>query len=272
MKASKITLWDLWEVFRMANLLAEGYRRLFKGKRFYIVLAVVIAISVMFTLLYMAVNKLAGGMVMGEEDAPMIPADPLLFDNIGITPLLVGIAAGMLIVQDFRNNTIRNKIIIGHSRVKIYMANWIVSVTVMVIYMIAYLAVSILLGAIILGFEEFPSKAIFINLLHVFFIELAMTSLIVFLCNTMKNVGGFVLAITMHYIVDMFSLSLMLLNKHEKAQQIIREAVPSLQMSIIQQNYTEIHANGVRMILFMVAITVVSTVAGALLFRKSDLK
>ena len=255
----------------MANLLAEGYRRLFKGKRFYIVMGVLAGIAVLFTLLYHFINSMASGMIGGGVESG-IPADPLLFDDIGVLPLLIGIAAGMLIVQDFRNNTIRNKVIVGHSRIKIYLANWIVSVTVMLIYMLVYLVVAGVIGGIILGFEDFPQKEMFVNLLHVFFIELAMTSLIVFLCNTMKNVGGFVLSIKMHYIVDMFSLALMLLNKHPKVQEIVREAVPSLQMSIVQQGYNESHAHSGRMIIFMVIITVVSTVGGALLFRKSDLK
>ena len=214
---------------------------------------------------------MASGLIGGGLDEG-IPADPLLFDCIGVMPLLVGIAAGMLIVQDFRNNTIRNKVIVGHSRVKIYLANWIVSVTVMLIYMAVYLVIAASLGGIILGFKEFPSKAIFLNLLHTLLIELAMTSLIVFLCNTMKNVGGFVLSITMHYVVDMFSLMLMLLNKYPKVQEIISEAVPTFQMNMIKNGYDQIQTHGVRMALFMLAITAVSTVGGALLFKRSDLK
>ena len=73
-------------------------------------------------------------------------------------------------------------------------------------------------------------------------------------------------------IVDMFSLALMLLNKHPKVQEIVSEAVPSLQMNIVQQGYNESHDHSMRMILFMVIITVVSTIGGALLFKKSDLK
>ena len=255
----------------MAELLAEGYRRLFKGKRFYIVMGVVAAIAVLFTMLYHFINSMASGLIGGGLDEG-IPADSLLFEGIGVMPLLVGIAAGMLIVQDFRNNTIRNKVIIGHSRIKIYLANWIVSVTVMLIYLAVYLLFVIAFGGIILGFDEFPSKATMLNLLHVLLIELAMTSFIVFLCNTMKNVGGFVLSITMHYVVDMFSLVLMLLNRHPKIQEIISEAVPTFQMSLIKNGYDEIQKHGVRMALFMLAITAVSTVVGALLFKRSDLK
>ena len=269
MRASKTTSWDLWEVFVMANLLAEGYRRLFKGKRFYIVGIVLIGLTILLTFMYLMINKM-----MSSQDVEefKMTADSLLMAMNGDMPLFIGITAGMLIVQDFRNNTIRNKVIIGHSRTNIYLANWIVSVSVMLIYMFAFYITVLIFGAIMLGFEEFPSTAIFVNMLHSLAIQLAVTSLIVFLCNTMKNIGGFVLSITMHYIVSMFSLVLQLMErKYPKLAELTNEAVPSLQMSIIQ-NYEKIPKHSVRMFVFMFAITIVSTVAGILLFQKSDLK
>ena len=148
----------------MANLLAEGYRRLFKGKRFYIVMAVMAAIPVLLSLLYYASNKFIESEIAQQgESAELLRsmkqyADSILFSNDGLMVLLVGITSGMLIVQDFRNNTIRNKIIIGHSRTKIYLANLIVSVTVMLIYEAVYLIVAVVVGGIMLGFKEFPSQ------------------------------------------------------------------------------------------------------------------
>ena len=260
----------------MAELLAEGYRRLFKGKRFYIVMSVMAGIAVLLTLLYAAANKFISSEIALEADDTGVLAsmkyyaDNLLFSNDGLMVLLVGITAGMLIVQDFRNNTIRNKIIIGHSRTKIYLANFIVSVSVMLIYEAVYLLVAFVLGGIMLGFKEVPSQEFFVNLLHLLLIELAMTSLIVFLCTSMKNIGGFVLSISMHYVVSMFALALLALNKYPKAQEIVVEAVPSYQMNLI--NTSTMPEHGPRMALFMLVITLVSTIGGILIFNKSDLK
>ena len=260
----------------MADLLAEGYRRLFKGKRFYIVMAVMAVIPVLLTLIYFASNSF----YKSEFGADALPEDvidelikyteDLLFSNSGLMVLLVGITAGMLIVQDFSNNTIRNKIIVGHSRTKIYLANFIVSVTVMVIYEAVYLIVALIFGGIMLGFKSALSGDIVVNLLLLMCIELAMTSLIVFLCNSMKNVGGFVLSISMHYIVSMFSLALLLLHKHPKIMEIIREAIPSYQMDLVGNN--PIPEHWLRMMLFMFGITLISTIGGILIFKKSDLK
>ncbi|MCR4638651.1 ABC transporter permease [Ruminococcus sp.] len=260
----------------MANLLAEGYRRLFKGKRFYIVMAVMAAIPVLFTLLYAASNSFMEAASREDgEAAEMLAgfksyADDLLFSHTGVMVLLVGIAAGMLIVQDFRNNTIRNKIIVGHSRTKIYLANLIVSLTVMMIYELVYIFIALAFGGLMLGFRDFPNKAIIVNMLLVLPIEIAMTSLIVFLCNSMKNVGGFVLSISMHYIVSMFSLALLLLHKHPKIMEIVKEAVPSYQMDLLGTEAIPEH--WLRMMLFMFGITIISTLGGILIFNKSDLK
>lgn len=260
----------------MAELLAEGYRRLFKGKRFYIVMAVMAGVAVLLTLLYTAANSFISSEIAMEADTEGVLAgmknyaDDILFSNDGLMVLLVGITAGMLIVQDFRNNTIRNKIIVGHSRIKIYLANWIVSVSVMLIYEAVYLLAAFAFGGIMLGFRETPSKDFFVNLLLLLLIEVAMTSLIVFLCMSMKNIGGFVLSISMHYVVSMFSLALLALSKHPKIQEIIIEAIPSYQMNLIATDAIPEHA--VRMALFMLAIILVSTVGGILIFKKSDLK
>ena len=260
----------------MAELLAEGFRRLFKGKRFYMLMGVMAGFSVLMALIYTAMNSLIRSEMEYEDDATemlsgyLTKADRLLFSNSGLLVLLVGITAGMLIVQDFRNNTVRNKIIIGHSRTSIYLTNLIISVVVMLIYEAVFLIFTIVFGGILLGFNDFPSKKIIVNLLLLLPVELAMTSLVVFLCNTMKNVGGFVLSITMHYIVSMFSIALLLFSKHPKIQEFIQEAVPSFQMDML--GVDGIPEHWLRMMLIMFAITIISTLGGILLFKKTDLK
>ena len=107
----------------MVNLLAEGYRRLFKGKRFYIVLAVIVGVAAFVLTLVTILSSTF-------DDSASPKADGMLFMMTGTMPLLISITAGLLIVQDFRNNTIRNKIIVGHSRTNIYLASLIVSITV----------------------------------------------------------------------------------------------------------------------------------------------
>ena len=248
----------------MVNLLAEGYRRLFKGKRFYIVLAVIVGVAAFILTIVTILSN-------AFDDSASPKADGMLFMMTGTMPLLISITAGLLIVQDFRNNTIRNKIIIGHSRTNIYLASLIVSITVAVIYQLAFWLTVIGLGAILMGFETFPSKAVFVNMLVALAIQLAFTAVIVFLCNSMKNVGGFVISLTMHYIVSMLSAFLFFV-KSEKVQQLIMELVPSYQVNIVEYGYTEVPEHLPVILLADLAIFVVATIGGILIFNKSDLK
>ena len=138
----------------MANLLAEGYRRLFKGKRFYIVLAVIIAIPTIAAVFLRIVEKRALNL-----------GGALVFSLIGTMSMFISITAGLFIINDFKNNTIRNKIIIGHSRANIYLANLIISLTVAFIYQMVFWLTLIVFGKTIMRFDAFPSKEIFQNML-----------------------------------------------------------------------------------------------------------
>ena len=64
-----------------------------------------------------------------------------------------------------------------------------------------------------------------------------------------------------------------LLNKYPKAQELVGDIIPTLQMNklINVQEYV-VPDNAPRMIVFMFAITIISTISGILLFRKADLK
>ena len=251
----------------MANLLAEAFRRLFKGKRFYVVLIVLCCIASFIPLL---------NFLLADSMEERGHADQLLFILAGQIPMFVSIAAGLLICQDFRNNTIRNKIIIGHSRASIYMANLIMSLVTMLIYYLANIIVVIILGNVLMsGFESFPSVGIFQKMLMIVAIETAFTSTIVFICNTMKTTGGFVLSLCMHYILSTFEPFLGLVpGKYRKAVDFIMEVVPSFQITLVVYNTK---ADGVPekwyiILTACVIITVATTVLGIEAFNKSDLK
>lgn len=244
----------------MANLLAEGYRRLFKGKRFYIVLAVIVGVAALI---------LTFVKIFDTEHTARV--DGMIFMMTGTMPLLISITAGLLIVQDFRNNTVRNKIIIGHSRTKIYLANLIVSCTVAVIYQLAFWLVTIALGGILLQFEFFPSGEIFANMGLALVIQLTFTAVIVFLCNSMRNIGGFVISLIMHEIVLMASV-VMLLIKSEKVQNFISEIVPSFQIEIVKYGYMDYPEKVYISLIADAVIFIAATIGGILIFNKSDLK
>lgn len=250
----------------MANLLAEGLRRLFKGKRFYIVLVVIAAVTAFVPVL---------SYFLADSPDERGYADQLFFVFAGQIPMFVSIAAGMLICQDFKNNTIRNKIIIGHSRTNIYLANLIVSLIVMVLYYLTIILVTIVLGGVIMGFDNFPSISIFKKMLMILAIETAFTSTIVFICNSLKSTGGFVLALCMHYILSTVEPFLNFIpRKYQKIVEFVQETVPSYQITLLVYS-TEVDKLPEKWLVMLVACVVITgatTALGIVAFNKSDLK
>ena len=244
----------------MANLLAEGFRRLFKGKRFYIVLAVIIAIPTIAAVFLRIVEKRALNL-----------GGALVFSLIGTMSMFISITAGLFIINDFKNNTIRNKIIIGHSRANIYLANLIISLTVAFIYQMVFWLALIVFGKTIMRFDAFPSKEIFQNMLLTLAIIFAFTSCFVFICTTLKNTGGFALSLMLDTVVSMLVLLVMIIPKKEISK-ILSIAVPSMQKTSLSNNPTVVPDNIWWMILIDIGICVVVTIAGIEIFKKSDLK
>ena len=244
----------------MANLLAEGYRRLFKGKRFYIVLAVIMAIPIIASVFIRIVEKRALNL-----------GGALAFSMIGTMTMFISITAGLFIITDFKNNTIRNKIIIGHSRANIYLANLIISLTVAFIYQMVFWLTLIVFGKTIMRFDAFPSKEIFQNMLLTLAIIFAFTSCFVFICTTLKNTGGFALSLMLDTVVSMLVLLVMIIPKKEISK-ILSIAVPSMQKNSLSNNPTVVPDNIWWMILIDIGICVVVTIAGIEIFKRSDLK
>ena len=244
----------------MANLLAEGFRRLFKGKRFYIVLAVIIAIPTIAAVFLRIVEKRALNL-----------GGALVFSLIGTMSMFISITAGLFIINDFKNNTIRNKIIIGHSRANIYLANLIISLTVAFIYQMVFWLTLIAFGKTIMRFDAFPSKEIFQNMLLTLAIIFAFTSCFVFICTTLKNTGGFALSLMLDTVVSMLVLLVMIIPQKEISK-ILSIAVPSMQKNSLSNNPTVVPDNIWWMILIDIGICVAVTIAGIEIFKKSDLK
>jgi ABC-type transport system involved in multi-copper enzyme maturation permease subunit len=250
----------------MSKLLAEGLRRLFKGRRFYIVLIVIAAVTAVFPVLsYFVVDS--------REERGF--ADSLFLVFAGQIPMFVSIAAGMLICQDFKNNTVRNKIITGHSRTNIYMANLIISLLVMVLYYLTIILVTIPLGYVFMSFEYFPSIGLFKKMLMILAVEIAFTSTIVFICNSLKSTGGFVLALCMHYIFSTLEVFLGIIPyKFHKIVEFVEEVVPSFQITLLVYSTEpdQLPEKWAMMLVSCCVITFATTALGIAAFNRSDLK
>ncbi len=196
---------------------------------------------------------------------------------------------GVFISQDFTNNTIRNKLIIGHKRINIYLSYQIIFAALAFIMTTAFMAAYILSGNIFSNFEVFRTSEIdaaemrvyrdnFFKTLPVYLIASpALTTLGVFISMTAKSSIGGVLTVIVAYMLN----SLPLLNEldelfsESKLIEIfkcINQVLPSSQIFLMENFSAEADFSPLKYIVYSLAFAVVLIVLGYAIFRKADLK
>ena len=127
----------------MSKLLRSDFRRLFRSKLFYLgILAV--AISVGHTL----VNNIYYLDVMKELE---IPLDNLLFMGTTVLGFAMAIFTSFFVGTEYSDKTMRNKVIVGNSRLSIYFSNFIVTTLAALIMLIVGSGAVISVGAFWMG-------------------------------------------------------------------------------------------------------------------------
>ena len=177
----------------MSKLLRADFVRLFKSGIFWFGAA--------------AMAGLAGFVVFTRwSDMQAIPgysrpADSLLFNGGMYIGIVIAVFMGIFVGQDYSGGTIRNKHIIGHSRMAMYLSNLIICFTASIMIYFAFVAVitgSSALG-IIGGFEMPLGKMAELHLTTVFAI-MSISSILLLISMLIPNkaagvVTGMILAI-----------------------------------------------------------------------------
>lgn len=110
----------------MLNLLKADFYKLFKSKLTYISLIIFIILSLLLIVLYKGISIIGDTYSEGFE----ISGKSIMFGSFSLTNntgLLIPIFAGIFTISDIKHGTIRNKILFGQNRIKIYISNLIVS-------------------------------------------------------------------------------------------------------------------------------------------------
>lgn len=139
----------------MRKLLHANFSRLWRNKFFWL--------GILLMMLAGIRNLAYNVRIPGHPDP-----NSLMFAAGMIISPIVAAFVGLFIGAEYSNGTIRNKIISGHSRCIIYLANWLVSITAASILHIAYLLVVAVGGAILrFGFIVKPAVSLVLSLVSV---------------------------------------------------------------------------------------------------------
>lgn len=272
----------------MRNLLNESFARLRKNMTFKVCLIIVIVVP----FLIISLEKLLT-VSLDEGPTSFNAADNALFLMTGMLPLLIAISSGLFIVSDFKQNTVRNKIICGYSRTSIYMANWITSVSITLIFHIASTVVSVVLASILFKPGDiFTDVNIYYSLVCIP-VLISFTSITVMMSMIFRNARGAIFSYFINEVAALFSMLLTLL-KNEALEKFLTLFMPYTQLDIVtSRNYyslgdimddidgnvmdlTSYHIpdgfDAVAIPLYALILIVAVTAIGILHFNKSDIK
>lgn len=150
----------------MNKLLSAEFARLKKDKVFWVFVGFMVAMAWFIVInTYLDLDMLERGYSVGLEG--------LLFRHIFFMGILTAAFSGLFIGTEYSEGTIRNKLVIGHTRRDIYLSSLIISITAGLIIYLSYILAAMLPGMILLGFSE---GIIMETMLEAFLLILLMTA------------------------------------------------------------------------------------------------
>ncbi len=248
----------------MLKLLSVNFRRAFLRKRFIIGGGFPLFIGILIV-------------IFAYRNGATVEHTPFLMS--GFLPMLIGITAGLYISQDYTNNTIRNKIICGHSRISIYLSNFITSMLGTIIIYGLYVLITLGIGSIIAGVSsDFDLERTIKGILLTYCILLTFTSLTVMFCMITSGVSGTVISTLLYIILGMSSLVFVFIDS-DTIREWFMNINPTYQIDNVQSYVydsdllpleDDVHISWIP-ISSLVVITL-STVLGISVFNKKDIK
>ena len=272
----------------MNKLLTANFARLKKDRIFWIGMVFMFAAGI-FSVIMKLIND------------PTATADQLIL----IFPVFIGIVSAafcsLFIGTEYSDGTIRNKLIVGHTRSAVYLSNFITCSAAGIIMCLTYIAAVAALGLPLLGLSVRSMWPVAVFILVAFMMVVACTALFTLLCLLNQNKAT-AAVICILFIVALLVLATMI-NARLDAPQYYdnyvftdslgnaasgREVNPQYLTGMKREIYQfffdflptgqaiEISSQSAPhlwlMPLYSLFITLVSTVSGLLCFRKKDLK
>ncbi len=165
----------------MRKLLSANFSRLKKNKLFWFMNAFMFIYAIFDILDKFIYNKRTN-----SEDILSLS----MFTYIIFAVILMAVFVTLFIGTEYSDATIRNKIIVGHKRKNIYLANLITCCMAGLVLNAVFLITNISLGAFLLGFFKTDIKSILLGILCCLIITITFTSIYVFISMSSANKAG----------------------------------------------------------------------------------
>lgn len=162
----------------MTKLLNAGFTRLKKDRLFLLLILFTLGLSCF--MIYTQYSDL-------KRYHEVIELDQLLINNITIIGIVIAVFTSLFVGREYSDGTLRNKIIIGSSRTKIYLSNLLIVIIVSVLAEILHLVMISLLGIPIFGTLKMSLSSFSLIVFCILVMILAFCSIFTFIAMVVSN-------------------------------------------------------------------------------------
>jgi len=257
------------------NLIIADLGRVIKSKPIYILLSVNFALSAFNVFLMTVILRveIAGiEMDIGGEFFRLVVLSTFSVQNLG---LFIGLAVSIFCGGDFSFNTIRNKIISGNSRIKIYMSALAVALIIALFFFIVNFVIS-LISAVIVSQGFYMTRGLIGTVALFIPLYLAITATIIFVTMSLKsrvvaigiNLGSIIFLSTVLMLLAMSPISnyVIMSAPHGIVDLVAMEAMMMVGSTAINGRFVSIA------LLVSIIYFVAFTIAGAIKFKYTGIK
>lgn len=257
----------------MSKLLRANFARLLKSKLFWLGTVFMLALGTYFPIDHYNIM---------QKEGRTVSLDSGIFMFMLIIPLILPIFCGFFIGTEYSDGTMRNKIIIGGTRITVYIANFLICTAAAFIISAAYAVPYLIFGIPLLGFFNSGIAWVVVISLCVMAVTGVITSIFTLISMLIPNkANGAVSSVLIGLVMFIFgAYGGLYIRSSLEAQghlsdtkrafyEFLYDFLPYCQ--IIQLgNMEAVHP--LRMFLYSVLITAAVTILGLLFFRRKDLK
>lgn len=276
----------------MRKLLSANFSRLWKDKFFWLCIGAMLIYSVV----YMMNGCRQATVDLSEYNYSI---DKYYFHFAVVIGAFCALFSSMFFGTEYSDGTIRNKIVVGHTRTSIYIANFITSFTATLLLMLVWL-IGALAAIPALGVWKMGVPNLFVYLLIAVMFEAALAAIFTFVCMQTTNKATAVV-ISMLLFLGLIVFASMINNGLSQPEMTsgvqvsangidMSEPAPNpnyisgIQRTIyefivdflptgqgLQMSQLKID-NAARMLVSSVVITALTTLGGLFVFKRKDLK
>ncbi len=117
-------------------------------------------------------------------------ADGILFLEVCISFFAVAVFIGIFVGTEYSDGTIRNKLVVGHTRTTIYLSKFIVCVCADILMCLLNIAVILILGYLLIDGTTMPIKDLLLFTATTVTALVALTSLLLLFCHVHSKQGN----------------------------------------------------------------------------------